>query len=91
MILFRRVLCSQYNLVVQVRMWAKQQLQRIQSTLSALETEREELQQLLHWIFSAEEFLNAKEQEPLPEDIELTSELINQHTVLMSNTSKHNL
>ncbi|KAI7806099.1 putative microtubule-actin cross-linking factor 1, partial [Triplophysa rosa] len=64
----------------EVQTWAKQQAERIQGTLSALETEREELHRLLHWISSAEEFLNAKEQEPLPEDIELTQKLITQHT-----------
>uniref|UniRef100_A0A671PZA1 Microtubule-actin cross-linking factor 1, isoforms 1/2/3/5-like n=1 Tax=Sinocyclocheilus anshuiensis TaxID=1608454 RepID=A0A671PZA1_9TELE len=56
--------------------WAKQQAERIQTTLSALEAEREEIQRLLDWISSAEESLNLKEQEPLPEDLELSEMLL---------------
>lgn len=68
--------------VAQVQTWAKQQAERIQTTLSALEAEREKIQRLLDWISSAEESLNLKEQEPLPEDIELIADLITQHAVL---------
>ncbi|KAA0702847.1 Microtubule-actin cross-linking factor 1 [Triplophysa tibetana] len=64
----------------EVQTWAKQQAEKIQSTLSDLETEREELHRLLHWISTSEEFLNAKEQAPFPEDMELTQKLITQHT-----------
>ncbi|XP_055067802.2 microtubule-actin cross-linking factor 1, isoforms 6/7 isoform X1 [Misgurnus anguillicaudatus] len=67
----------------EVQTWAKQQAERIQSMLSALETERDEVQRLLDWISSAAESLNVKEQEPLPEDLELTAELITQHTDFM--------
>ncbi|XP_026140571.1 microtubule-actin cross-linking factor 1, isoforms 1/2/3/5-like isoform X2 [Carassius auratus] len=67
----------------EVQTWAKQQAARIQSTLSALEAEREEIQRLLNWISSAEETLGLKEQEPLPEDLELTADLITQHTDFM--------
>uniref|UniRef100_A0A8C1P0N8 Uncharacterized protein n=1 Tax=Cyprinus carpio TaxID=7962 RepID=A0A8C1P0N8_CYPCA len=56
----------------EVQTWAKQQAERIQTTLSALEAEREEIQRLLDWICSAEETLSLKEQEPLPEDPEHT-------------------
>lgn len=69
----------------QVQMWAKQQAERIQTTLSALEAEREEVQRLLDWISSTEESLSLKEQEPLPEDLEITAELITQHAVLIPN------
>uniref|UniRef100_A0A6Q2Y549 EF-hand domain-containing protein n=1 Tax=Esox lucius TaxID=8010 RepID=A0A6Q2Y549_ESOLU len=48
----------------EVQTWAQQQGQRIQASLSALEAEREEVQQLLDWIFSAEEALNLKDLEP---------------------------
>ncbi|XP_051574276.1 microtubule-actin cross-linking factor 1, isoforms 6/7 [Myxocyprinus asiaticus] len=67
----------------EVQTWAKQQAERIQSILSALESEKEEVQKLLDWISSAEESLSLKEQEPLPEDIELAAELITQHSVFM--------
>uniref|UniRef100_A0A8C1L6T3 EF-hand domain-containing protein n=1 Tax=Cyprinus carpio TaxID=7962 RepID=A0A8C1L6T3_CYPCA len=67
----------------EVQTWAKQQAERIQTTLSALEAEREEIQRLLDWICSAEETLSLKEQEPLPEDPELTADLITQHTDFM--------
>ncbi|XP_065102531.2 microtubule-actin cross-linking factor 1, isoforms 6/7 isoform X2 [Paramisgurnus dabryanus] len=67
----------------EVQTWGKQQAERIQSILSALETERDEVQRLLDWISSAEESLNVKEQEPLPEDLELTAELITQHLDFM--------
>jgi len=73
------------DLVHQVQMWAKQQAERIQTTLSALEAEREEVQRLLDWISSTEESLSLKEQEPLPEDLEITAELITQHAVLKPN------
>lgn len=69
----------------QVQMWAKQQAERIQTTLSALEAEREEVQRLLGWISSTEESLSLKEQEPLLEDLEITAELITQHAVLIPN------
>ncbi|XP_016342581.1 microtubule-actin cross-linking factor 1, isoforms 1/2/3/5-like [Sinocyclocheilus anshuiensis] len=72
----------------EVQTWAKQQAERIQTTLSALEAEREEIQRLLDWISSAEESLNLKEQEPLPEDLELSADLITQHTDFMRNEMK---
>ncbi|XP_042627817.1 microtubule-actin cross-linking factor 1, isoforms 1/2/3/5 [Cyprinus carpio] len=67
----------------EVQTWAKQQAERIQTTLSALGAEREEIQRLLDWISSAEQTLSLKEQEPLPEDPELTADLITQHTDFM--------
>ncbi len=75
------------DFMAQVQTWAKQQAERIQSTLSALEAEREETQRLLDWISSAEESLNLKEQEPLPEDLELTADLITQHMVIIANNN----
>uniref|UniRef100_A0A672QFS5 EF-hand domain-containing protein n=1 Tax=Sinocyclocheilus grahami TaxID=75366 RepID=A0A672QFS5_SINGR len=71
----------------EVQTWAKQQAERIQTTLSALEAEREEIQRLLDWISSAEESLNLKEQELLPEDLELSADLITQHAVLTANNN----
>uniref|UniRef100_A0A8C1SSB6 Microtubule actin crosslinking factor 1 n=1 Tax=Cyprinus carpio TaxID=7962 RepID=A0A8C1SSB6_CYPCA len=56
------------DFTAQVQTWAKQQAERIQTTLSALGAEREEIQRLLDWISSAEQTLSLKEQEPLPED-----------------------
>ncbi|KAF4087940.1 hypothetical protein AMELA_G00077310 [Ameiurus melas] len=67
----------------EVQTWAQQQAERIQTALSALEAERKEVQGLLNWISSAEESLNLKDQEPLPDDIEQTAELITQHTDFM--------
>lgn len=69
------LLCSQ------VQTWAQQQGQRIQASLAALEEEREEVQRLLDWISSAEEALNLRDQEPLPDTMEQNLELIEQHTV----------
>lgn len=73
--------------MTQVQTWAQQQAERIQAALSALEAERKEVQGLLNWISSAEESLNLKDQEPLPDDIEQTAELITQHTVQMLTNS----
>lgn len=67
--------------MTQVQTWAQQQAERIQAVLSALEAERNEVQRLLNWISSAEESLNLREKEPLPDDTEQTAELIAQHTV----------
>ncbi|XP_076827738.1 microtubule-actin cross-linking factor 1, isoforms 6/7 [Brachyhypopomus gauderio] len=67
----------------EVQVWAQQQAERIQTSLSALEAEREELQCLLDWISSAEESLNLREQEPLPDNVEQISELIVQHMIFM--------
>lgn len=65
----------------QVQTWAQQQGQKIQASLAALEAEREEVQRLLDWISSAEEALNLRDQEPLPDSTEQNQELIEQHTV----------
>lgn len=72
-----------YTCMTQVQTWAQQQAERIQAALSALEAERMEVQHLLNWISSAEESLNLRDQESLPDDIEQTAELITQHTVEM--------
>uniref|UniRef100_A0A672ZX60 EF-hand domain-containing protein n=1 Tax=Sphaeramia orbicularis TaxID=375764 RepID=A0A672ZX60_9TELE len=65
----------------EVQTWAQQQGQKIQSSLAALEAEKEEVQRLLDWIGSAEEALNLREQEPLPDNTEQNQELIDQHQV----------
>ncbi|KAG9276320.1 microtubule-actin cross-linking factor 1-like isoform X1 [Astyanax mexicanus] len=72
----------------EVQTWAQQQAERIQTMLSSLEAEREEVQRLLDWISSAEESLNLREQEGLPDEIEQTAELIIQHTVFMEELKK---
>lgn len=72
-----------YTCLPQVQTWVQQQAERIQAVLSTLEAERKEVQRLLDWISSAEETLNLRDQEPLPDDIEQTAELITQHTVQM--------
>ncbi|KAL4617127.1 dystonin-like [Arapaima gigas] len=65
----------------EVQAWARQQGERIRGSLSAMEAEKEEVQRLLDWISSAEESLNLREQEVLPESTETTEELIAQHGV----------
>ncbi|XP_070690899.1 microtubule-actin cross-linking factor 1, isoforms 6/7 [Pempheris klunzingeri] len=72
----------------EVQTWAQQQGQKIQTSLAALEAEREEVQRLLDWISSAEEALNLRDQEPLPESTEQNQELIEQHTVFMEELNK---
>ncbi|GLD69834.1 microtubule-actin cross-linking factor 1, isoforms 1/2/3/5-like isoform X1 [Lates japonicus] len=72
----------------EVQTWAQQQGQKIQASLAALEAEREEIQRLLDWISSAEEALNLRDQEPLPETTEQNQELIEQHTVFMEELNK---
>ncbi|KAF3691603.1 Microtubule-actin cross-linking factor 1 Actin cross-linking family 7 [Channa argus] len=72
----------------EVQTWAEQQGQKIQASLAALEAEREDVQRLLDWISSAEEALNLREQEPLPEATEQNQELIEQHTVFMEELNK---
>ena len=85
--------CCHVNLrcilsVPQVQSWALQQGERIQATLSTVEAEREEVQRLLDWICSAEESLNLRDQDPLPEDMEQMEELITQHAVLTDITNQ---
>ncbi|XP_044214406.1 microtubule-actin cross-linking factor 1, isoforms 1/2/3/5 isoform X1 [Thunnus albacares] len=72
----------------EVQTWAQQQGQKIQTSLSALEAEREEVQRLLDWISSAEEALDLRDQEPLPETMEQNQELIEQHRVFMEELNK---
>ncbi|XP_060907151.1 microtubule-actin cross-linking factor 1, isoforms 6/7 isoform X1 [Labrus mixtus] len=72
----------------EVQTWAQQQGQKIQTSLAALEAEREEVQRLLDWISSAEESLTLRDQEPLPETTEQNQELIEQHTVFMEELNK---
>ncbi|XP_029359607.1 dystonin [Echeneis naucrates] len=72
----------------EVQTWAQQQGQKIQANLAALEAEREEVQRLLDWISSAEEALNLRDQEPLPEATEQNQELIEQHLVFMEELNK---
>ncbi|KAM6909709.1 microtubule-actin cross-linking factor 1, isoforms 6/7 [Xenentodon cancila] len=72
----------------EVHTWAQQQSQKIQASLGALEAEREEVQGLLDWISSAEEALNLRNQEPLPETSEQNQELIEQHMVFMEEFHK---
>uniref|UniRef100_A0A8C6KPK8 EF-hand domain-containing protein n=1 Tax=Nothobranchius furzeri TaxID=105023 RepID=A0A8C6KPK8_NOTFU len=72
----------------EVQTWARQQGQKIQANLAALEAEKEEVQRLLDWISSAGEALNLKNQEPLPETTEQNQELLQQHTVFMEELNK---
>uniref|UniRef100_A0A7N6BJN4 EF-hand domain-containing protein n=1 Tax=Anabas testudineus TaxID=64144 RepID=A0A7N6BJN4_ANATE len=72
----------------EVQTWARQQGHKIQTSLAALEAEKEDVQRLLDWISSAEEALNLREQEPLPETTEQNQELIDQHTVFMEELNK---
>ncbi|XP_075952559.1 microtubule-actin cross-linking factor 1, isoforms 6/7 [Anarhichas minor] len=72
----------------EVQTWAQQQGQKIQASLAALESEREEVQRLLDWISSADEALNLRDQEPLCETTEHNQELIEQHTVFMEELNK---
>lgn len=65
----------------QVQTWAQQQDQKIETSLAALEAEREEVQRLLDWISSAEEALSLRDQEPPAETTEQNQDLIEQHTV----------
>ncbi|KAL2084634.1 hypothetical protein ACEWY4_020152 [Coilia grayii] len=67
----------------EVQSWAQQQGERIQAGLAAVEAEREEVQQLLDWISSAEESLKLRDQEPLPADMEQMEELMAQHAAFM--------
>ncbi|XP_035274036.1 microtubule-actin cross-linking factor 1 [Anguilla anguilla] len=72
----------------EVQTWAQQQGERIQTSLSALEAEREEVQRLLDWISSAEESLTLREQEPLPESMDQAEEAISQHAVFMDELNR---
>ncbi|TRY53787.1 hypothetical protein DNTS_002699 [Danionella cerebrum] len=68
----------------EVQWWAGQQGERIQVSMSTLESQREEIKRLLLWIHSAEASLNQKQQETLPEDLESTAELITHHMEFMA-------
>lgn len=68
-------------ILTKVQTWGLQQSQKIESSLAALEAEKEEIQRLLDWISSAEEALCLRDQEALAETTEQNQELIEQHTV----------
>ncbi|XP_077349556.1 microtubule-actin cross-linking factor 1, isoforms 6/7-like isoform X3 [Lithobates pipiens] len=68
--------------------WAKQQGGRIQAQIQSLATEREEVARLIDWITAAEEALNLRDQEPLPEDMDALGEIISQHSVFMEELSR---
>ncbi|XP_066570676.1 plectin [Amia ocellicauda] len=72
----------------EVRAWARQQGERIQSNLSTLEAEKEEMQRLMDWISAADESLTLRDQEPLPESIDQAEELITQHMVFMDELNR---
>lgn len=67
--------------LTQVQAWARQQGQKIEVGLVALEAEREEVRRLLDWISSAEEALSRTDREPLAETSVQNQELIDQHAV----------
>ncbi|XP_072458717.1 microtubule-actin cross-linking factor 1, isoforms 6/7-like isoform X3 [Notamacropus eugenii] len=68
--------------------WAQQQGQRVADQLATMAAEREELARLLDWIASAEEALSLRDQEPLPEDIQMLADLSTQHTEFTEELSR---
>ncbi|XP_029694434.1 microtubule-actin cross-linking factor 1 isoform X1 [Takifugu rubripes] len=72
----------------EVQTWGQQQSQKIESSLAALEAEKEEIQRLLDWISSADEALCLRDQDALAETTEQNQELIEQHTVFMEELNK---
>ncbi|XP_068953084.1 microtubule-actin cross-linking factor 1, isoforms 6/7-like [Petaurus breviceps papuanus] len=68
--------------------WAQQQGQRVADQLATMAAEREELARLLDWIASAEEALSLRDQEPLPEDIQMLADLSAQHTEFTEELSR---
>nr|XP_020850758.1 microtubule-actin cross-linking factor 1-like [Phascolarctos cinereus] len=68
--------------------WAQQQGQRVADQLATMAAEREELARLLDWITSAEEALSLRDQEPLPEDIQMLADLSAQHTEFTEELSR---
>lgn len=68
-------------ILTKVQTWGQQQSQKIESSLAALEAEKEEIQRLLDWISSADEALCLRDQDALAETTEQNQELIEQHTV----------
>ncbi|XP_037836259.1 plectin [Kryptolebias marmoratus] len=72
----------------EVQTWAQQQSQKIQANLAALDAEKEEVQRLLDWISSAEEALNLRDQESLPETTEQNQEFTEHHMVFMEEMNK---
>lgn len=64
-----------------MRSWAQQQDERLQIQAASLAAEREEVARLMDWITAAEESLDLRDQEPLPEDSEQLEELNCQHVV----------
>ncbi|XP_051920542.1 microtubule-actin cross-linking factor 1, isoforms 6/7 isoform X1 [Hippocampus zosterae] len=72
----------------EVLAWAQQQGLRIQTVLTLMEEEREEVQRLLEWISSAQEALSIRDEESVPENTEQNQELIEQHCVFMEELNK---
>ncbi|XP_030045956.1 microtubule-actin cross-linking factor 1 [Microcaecilia unicolor] len=68
--------------------WAEQQGERIQAQNVSLATEREEIARLIDWITAAEESLSLRDQDPLPQEMELLEDLISQHTVFLDELDK---
>uniref|UniRef100_H3A191 Microtubule actin crosslinking factor 1 n=1 Tax=Latimeria chalumnae TaxID=7897 RepID=H3A191_LATCH len=67
----------------EVMTWAGQQDERVQSALHMLAAEREDVDRLMDWMAAAEESLTLRDQEPLPDDMISTEELITQHMIFM--------
>ncbi|XP_077208971.1 LOW QUALITY PROTEIN: plectin-like [Paroedura picta] len=72
----------------EVESCAQQQEERLRAQAASLAAEQQEEARLLEWIAAAEESLNLREQEPLPEDSEQLQELTSQHAVFMEQLSQ---
>lgn len=68
-------------LLLQVQAWARQHQQRLATALSELVANQELLENLLTWLQWAENNINDKDQELLPQEIEEVKSLIAEHQV----------
>ncbi|KAK1156790.1 microtubule-actin cross-linking factor 1-like, partial [Acipenser oxyrinchus oxyrinchus] len=72
----------------EVMTWAKQHQQRLETALAELVNNAELLEQLLSWLQWAETTLIQRDQEPLPQNIELVKERIAEHQLFMEEMTR---
>ncbi|XP_041090094.1 microtubule-actin cross-linking factor 1, isoforms 1/2/3/5-like isoform X1 [Polyodon spathula] len=72
----------------EVMTWAKQHQQRLETALAELVNNAELLDQLLSWLQWAETTLIQRDQEPLPQNIELVKERIAEHQSFMEEMTR---
>ncbi|XP_053916555.1 microtubule-actin cross-linking factor 1, isoforms 6/7-like [Cuculus canorus] len=72
----------------EVQRWSQQEAERLRARAAAHAAEREELSQLLDWIAAAEEALELRQREALPQELQELQELSAQHAVFVEELNR---